>query len=46
MEKEQKQITQQSRFRISCCAASNFLPRYECSGVERWPWVGDRADKL
>lgn len=22
------------------------LPRYECSGVERWPWVGERADKL
>lgn len=23
-----------------------WLPRYECSGVERWPWVGERADKL
>lgn len=30
----------------SAGAGANLLPRYECSGVERWPWVGDRADKL
>lgn len=46
MDKEQREITQRSRSWISCCAVCNLLPRYECSGVERWPWVGERADKL